>query len=393
VKLVQVSTRYPPAPGGVERHVREVSSRLVQRGHTVTAVATDLYREIPWQRLPAEVPRSETVDGVQIRRLRAFTLPGELHYPFFRRLGPTLRELAPELVHVHTYGTHHASVVHRFSRSHHVPWVITAHFHPIWSIWGGSVRHSLRRFYDREVGGRVIQNAARVIVQSREEERLMRAAGLALPPTVKIPPGYTPLPPPLAGERPFARRFKVEGPFALFVGRLASNKGLEELVQAFASMRQRVPDAELVLIGEDGGMRPTLERLVQELGVSRQVHFTGYIADEQMLASGFAEARVFVLASEYEAFGLVLLEAMAQGTPVIASRVGGIPEFVEDGKAGRLIPPKNPSAIEAALEEVWEDDSLRSRWGTYGRDQIVPQYSWDRVVDQLEALYREVRGP
>ena len=326
-----------------------------------------------------------------MRRLRAYSLPGELHYPFFRGLSRSLGEVTPEVMHVHTYGTNHAAVANRFGRKHQTPWVLTAHFHPIWSIYGGWFRHALRRFYDRRLAGRVVEGAARIIVQSREEERLMHATGLTLPPTVIIPPGYTPLPPPLAGDRPFARRFHVEGPFALFVGRLASNKGLDELVQAFARLRARVPDAELVLVGEDGGMRPALERLVATLGLAAHVHFTGFIADEQMLASGFSEARVFVLPSEYEAFGLVLLEALAQGTPVIASRVGGIPEFVEDGKAGRLISPRDPSAIESALLEVWDDPALRERWGSYGRDHIVPLYSWDRVADQLDAVYRQVR--
>lgn len=391
MKLVQVSTRYPPAPGGVERHVGEISRRLVGRGHSVTALTSDLYREIPWNRLSSEVPRDAVEDGVHVRRLRVFTLPGDLHYPFFRGLGGALASEHAEVVHVHTYGTHHAAVVARFSRRSGVPWVLTAHYHPIWSIWGGGLRHRLRRFYDRRLGGPVVASASRVIVQSHEEERLLRENGFPLPPVVIIPPGYAPLAAASATEARFSARMGIEGPFALFVGRLASNKGLDVLLAAFAQFRQREPSAKLVIVGEDGGMRPSLETQVRSLGLEPSVRFTGYLSDEGLMAAGLREARVLVLPSEYEAFGLVLLEALAQGTPVIATRVGGIPEFIEDGKAGRLVPPGNVGAVVNALEELWNDDELRRRWGEYGKSTVVPRYTWERVVDQLESVYNEVR--
>ena len=88
----------------------------------------------------------------------------------------------------------------------------------------------------------------------------------------------------------------------------------------------------------------------------------------------------------------MLLESLAQGTPVIASRVGGIPEFIEDGKAGRLIPPEDAGALAAAFGELWDDEATRMKWGIYGHDTVVPRYEWDEVVNRLEAVYREVTG-
>jgi D-inositol-3-phosphate glycosyltransferase len=147
-----------------------------------------------------------------------------------------------------------------------------------------------------------------------------------------------------------------------------------------------------VLVGADGGEQATVERQVQQLGLADRVRITGFVADESLLAAGFREARLFALPSQYEAFGLVLLESLAQGTPVIASRVGGIPEFIEDGKAGRLIPPEDAGALAAAFQELWEDEATRTRWGTYGRETVVPRYQWDRVVDRLQTVYAEVLG-
>ena len=390
MKIAQLSTRLPPGPGGVERHVAEISKRMAGRGHAVTDYATDLFQEYPWRRLGPEVRRTEFVEGVTIRRLRAWSLPGELHYPFFRGLSAALERDRPEILHVHTYGTNHAAVARRFSRRHRTPYVLTAHFHPIWSIYGGWLRHRIRGFYDRFLAGPIVADASRLVVQSQEELRLIRKNGFSLPQVVTIPPGYTPLPPPKEGEHPFADSIGVHGPFALFVGRLASNKGLPQLLQAFAGLRRTDPSATLVLVGEDGGERTRVETRITELDLGSSVRLTGFIEDERRLASAFREARLFVLPSEYEAFGLVLLEALAQGTPVVASRVGGIPEFIEEGKAGRLVAPLDAEALEKALVELWPDQTTRERLGAYGRDTVVPRYTWDRVTDRLLELYQGV---
>ncbi len=392
MRIAELSTRYPPGPGGVERHVREISTRFAARGDTVSVFTSDLYREFPIERLDLTVPREETLDGVRIHRLPVRSLPGELHYPFFRGLGRALDRDAPEIVHVHTYGTHHASVARRFSRRSSTPYVLTAHYHPIWSIEGGWLRHRIRGFYDRLLAAPVVASARALIVQSAEEERLIRENGFPLPRVVRIAPGYTPLPPPIPGDWPFARSLGLPGPFVLFTGRLASNKGFRAFLPAFARLHQHDPTASLVLVGADGGQRPTIEALAAELGIAPAVRIVGFVAEEARLAAAFREARIFVLPSEYEAFGLVLLEALAQGTPVIASRVGGIPEFIEEGRAGLLVPPGDAGALGEAMLALWDDPDRRARMGQYGRTQVVPRYTWDGVVAQLSDLFEGIVG-
>ena len=391
MKLAQLSTRFPPAPGGVERHVLEISKRLVARGHAVTALTSDLYREYPMERLGADVPRTAKTEGIRVRRLPVWSLPGDLHYPFFRGLGRALAQEAPDVVHVHTYGTNHAAVARRFSRSHRTPYVLSAHYHPIWSMEGGAVRRRIRSFYDHRLAAPIVRDASVLIVQTREEERLIRENGFPLPTVATIPPGYTPLPDPAPGDPPFGRSLGLEGPYLLFVGRLASNKGLIPLVRAFSALARHDPTASLVLVGEDGGVRAQVEAEVAQLGLGPRVRFTGFLKDDRTLAAAFRDARLFVLPSEYESFGLVLLEALAQGTPVVASRVGGIPEFIPDGSAGRLVPPGDEKALGEALLELWDDDARRRAWGAFGRTQVVPRYTWDRVVDRLLEVYQGVQ--
>jgi glycosyltransferase involved in cell wall biosynthesis len=389
VKIAQVSTRFPPGPGGVERHVAEVAVRLGGRGHRVDVYTSDLYREFPWQRLGPEVPREETRTFGAVHRLRVRSLPGPLHYPFFRGLGAALARDRPDVVHAHTYGTHQVAVARRHRRRTGTAFVLTAHFHPIWSIEGGWARHRWRAFYDRRLAGPIVRDAACVIVQTREEERLLRTLGLALPRVEIIPPGYAPLPG-VAPTGSFRSEYGVAGPYLLFVGRLASNKGLLPLVEAFSIVGRDHPDATLVLVGEDGGMRGAVEAAASRSGLGDRVRFLGHVADDAVLADAFREARFTVLPSEYEAFGLVLLESLAQGTPVIASRVGGIPEFVPDGRAGLLVPPNDPGELARAIERLWTDETLARQLGTFGREHVVPVYTWDHLVERLEVLYEDV---
>ena len=215
---------------------------------------------------------------------------------------------------------------------------------------------------------------------------------MPLPPTIVLPPGYSPLPAPPEDGTPFAREFGLNGPFLLFVGRLASNKGLLTLVEAFAPLARRDPSATLVLVGADGGMAELVDRRSRELGLTGRVRRLGHLTDERLLASGYREARALVLPSEYEAFGLVILEAMAQGTPVIASRVGGIPEIVEDGRTGLLTPPGATGAVAEAIGRLWDDRELARRLGEAGRTTVVPRYRWEAVAEALEHVYREVVG-
>lgn len=389
MKVAQLSTRYPPGPGGVERHVAELAPRLGALGHRVDVYTSDLYREFPWERLPESIPRDETTAFGAVHRQRVWSLPGELHYPFFRHLVEALARDRPEVVHAHTYGTHQVTLARRHHRRFGTPFVMTAHFHPIWSIEGGWLRHRLRGFYDRRIGGRVVGDAAAVIVQTHEEERLLRSLGFALPSVVVVPPGYAA---PIDNPRPgaFAERFGVGGPFVLFVGRLASNKGLLELVEAFARVAKDRPSASLVVVGEDGGMRARVEDRVRALGLERRVRLLGHLRETSLLTAAYREARLTVLPSEYEAFGLVLLESLAQGTPVVASRVGGIPEVVEDGRAGILVPPRSPGPLAAALARLLDDPDLARRIGEYGREEVVPRYSWEALARRVDALYREV---
>jgi glycosyltransferase involved in cell wall biosynthesis len=182
----------------------------------------------------------------------------------------------------------------------------------------------------------------------------------------------------------------------LFVGRLVERKGVTHLVQA---MRELPGDlnARLVIVGE-GPERESLERQVAAAGLTGRVELRGRIPHEE-LERAYATADVFVLPAivdsrgDTEGLGVVLLEAMSHGVPVIASRVGGIPDIVVDGEAGLLVPPGNAGALAAAIERIARDSALAERLGAAGVRRLREQFSWEAVTRRYLDVYASLVNP
>ena len=156
--------------------------------------------------------------------------------------------------------------------------------------------------------------------------------------------------------------------YLLFVGRLRIRKGVEILLEALALLRSRLPELRLLVAG-DGEQGPALERKVMSLGLTDRVRFLGRCSAGEVREL-LAGARALVVPSIYEGMPLVILEAMEASVPVIASRVSGIPEVVEDGVTGWLVPAENVDQLARALAEVWRDPDESSRRGAAGRDRL-----------------------
>lgn len=173
----------------------------------------------------------------------------------------------------------------------------------------------------------------------------------------------------------------------LAVGRLEIQKDYPTLLRAFVRVSSVSPLAQLRIAGQ-GPLREDLQVLVSNLGIAERVRFLGVRADIPDLLSA---ADAFVLSSAWEGLPNVVMEALAAGKPVVATRVGGVPELVEEGKSGFLVPPKDPEALARAMLRLM-DLSLeeRLRMGERGRRHIEENYSLERVVDQWEALYKEL---
>ncbi|MBI4468723.1 MAG: glycosyltransferase family 4 protein, partial [Acidobacteria bacterium] len=174
-------------------------------------------------------------------------------------------------------------------------------------------------------------------------------------------------------------------------GALTPAKGHEDLIRAAKAVTDSIPNAEFAIAGSDPEPgRPTasrLETLIREFRIEDRFRI---LPPAQPLRVFLNQLDVFVLPSWNEAFSLVLIEAMAAGLAVIATEVGGPSEIVRHDETGILVPPKNPARISAAVESLLGDASRRLRLGAAARTDVLARFNFDRALDQVEALYREV---
>jgi len=288
------------------------------------------------------------------------------------RLVRFLRAEHFDLVHVHLFPANYFAAWASL-RVTDVPWIYTEH-----SMWNRRRRFLALRALERIIYSRferivaVSESVARSLIQ------WLPSVGpkvRVIPNGVLLPPGYPNRLPGSVGDRATI----------LFVGRLEYVKGVDVLLRALAALP---PSVTLWLAGA-GAQRAQLEQLADTLGISDRVKFLGFRTDVQQL---MIEADCLVLPSRWEGLPMVVLEAMAGGTPVVASAVGGIPEVIEDGVTGWLVPPEDPASLAQALITALGDSDRRRRICDAARARVAASYSIDVMAQRTLALYAEVLG-
>jgi glycosyltransferase involved in cell wall biosynthesis len=175
-------------------------------------------------------------------------------------------------------------------------------------------------------------------------------------------------------------------PVLLFVGWLIREKGVFDLIEAARILRDRGSNFVLKLVGPFHGHEPAVRAQISAAGLGKVIEALGAISSREGIITLYQRADVFVLPSWAEGLPVAVLEAMASGLPVVASRVGGVPDLVEDGVSGFLIPPRDPSALAVALERLIVDPDSRSRMGRAARAKVESSFSNDAFIRGVLAL-------
>jgi glycosyltransferase involved in cell wall biosynthesis len=279
------------------------------------------------------------------------------------------REFKPDLVHVHYAGGFGL-------------WGARCDFAPVLtSVWGSDIvnlPHDLiHRFHIR----RVLRKSTRVTATSA----YLRRACVSVCPDVSekidvIPFGVV-IP-------AYAAPMPAEPVRLCFIKLHRPIYGPDVLLRALASVRVKMPDIELTLAGA-GEMTPRLRRMTLELGLDGNVEFVGLIPHVKIY-SLLQEHHIMVMPSREEAFGVAVLEAAACGRPVIASRVGGVPEVLRDGETGLLVPPGDEAALAEAILRLARDLETCRRMGEAGRSFVQKKYLWENSLDRMTRLYESI---
>ncbi len=376
-RVLLLPSAYLPNVGGIEEVTRRLAAGLTARGVDAWIVTN---------RWPDDLPQSERVEGIAVRRL-AFHLPAANASQAVRFLTGSplavaqLRAFArahrPQVVHVLGAGPN-AAYVALLQRTLRAPVVLGTHGELSGDAHGAFDRSTTLRLALR----RLCATAAAVTAPSaytlRELERTFAVHGRS----EVIANGVD------VDELASGTARTDLGRYVVSVGRLVPQKGFPTVLEAFARARSRLGGRRLVIAGE-GPERARLEVEIARLGLADAVVLLGAVAREELPAL-LRGADAFVLASTHEAFGLAALEAMAAGVPVVASDVGGIPEFAVDGQSALLVPVGDPVMLAGALERATSDDVGRTL--AAGGRAVAASHTWAAVVDRHIGLYERIAG-
>ncbi len=382
MKVVHVTLRFD-APGGVETNVRELARRQRAAGDEVEVFASDLYDEASWDRRTGYAP---TVDGVPVRRFPVHRrLIPRFHLPLFVGLIDALSASDADVIHAHSHRYGHVLQAAAVAGHLEIPLVISTSYHPA-DRRESARNRAILRLVDVGFGMTAYRVARAIVVQSELERGLV--AEFAPRDRIRIVPPGVDLDEWSHPAQDSVGTLALPDRYVLYVGRIASNKGLPHLVEALA----RLPVGsrpDLVLMGSDWGEGPSLRELAQRRGISGSVRFLGHVPDRATYRAVLRRAEAMVLPSEWEAYGFVLLEAMAAGTPIVATSVGAVPEVLDHGRRGLLVPYGDPEALATAIRSIRADPAGAAQRAAVGREHVLG-LDWSESARRFRDLYREV---
>lgn len=408
---------YYPWVGGSQRFFQEISERLAAAGHRVTVATTDAAElEHFWSagRRTAG-PAVETRNGVTVRR---FPVRRRLSHPLLfsaYRWGmallsswpldttPLLRRLAcftprlPEFESFLERGAPPCDVVHganitldfmlhpalAFARRRGRPFVVTPLTHP-----GAPGQQRVQRYYTMRQQLAILRQADAVITMTPLESDFLAARGVPRERLYSTGAGVNPAEVTGGDGRRFRRRYGLEGPIVFSIGTLAYDKGTGHTVEAMRRLWAGGSAAWLVLAGQAlSPMRDYLERLPAE--ARRRLLVLGPVDDEEkrdLLAAG----DLFCQPSCTDSFGIVYLEAWANGRPVIGARAGGVPAVIVDGVDGCLVDFGDVEGLAQTIARLLELPGLREEMGRRGQAKVQREMTWERVFQRVQGVYEAV---
>ncbi|MGI8761702.1 MAG: glycosyltransferase family 4 protein [Jatrophihabitantaceae bacterium] len=387
VRVLMLTWEYPPlVVGGLGRHVEALARELVAAGHDVRVVTRGEAAEVVDERRDGVRVRRAALDpiaiGFTVETLLAWSQAAE--HALVRAAVPLVRRWRPDVVHAHDWLVAQSAVtVAEYSRA---PLVSTIHATEAGRHQGwlpaplNRAIHSVERWL-------VHRSAAILTCSNAMHDETTHLFELRPEQVSVVPNGIDAnrWQVPQAARAAMRVRFDGTGPFVVFAGRLVHEKGLQTVLDAVRPLRAKHPGLRLVVAGT-GGYEAQLRERCRRLRIVRAVQWLGFVPEAQ-LAAVLGAADAVVVASLYEPFGLVALEAAAAGTPLVVSETGGLVDLVAGGVAAGSFPAGDAAALAAAVTAVLDDPDAARRASAHAERVIRRDYTWAAVAARTAAVY------
>lgn len=365
MKIAITIPLFPPKwLAGMEIATYNIAKHLARMGHEVHVITA----------LDEGLPKESMEEGFHVHRIfwRKIRFVGVIS--FWAKVFLILRKVNPDIIHAQSIGICiPAFIAKKLLRKPYV-------------VWGRGSDVYLPGKFIKSISKLVLKNANMVIALTDDMKREMQK--ICSRDVSVIPNGIDSERFENLSRESIRKKLKIEDneKIITFVGTLRPVKGLKYLIKAMKFMIEENKNVKLMLVG-DGEEREELESLVEDFGLKERVEFIGRVQNEE-IPQYLVTSDVFVLPSLSEGFPVTILEAMASELPIVATKVGGLPEIIKDGENGFLVEPKYPEKIAEMVLLVLGNDELRERISKKNKEK-AKDYSWDCVVEQLECIYKE----
>ena len=377
--------------GGVVRGIKgwteyALAKKLVDRGHDVTVLTSSSVMKLH------EAKKRENIDGIDVRRFNPY-LPTSLAYMLRNDFDVINAHFMGFMASISSYAVirkklNDVPIVHNVMGLYHDPYIVKSIDDPLsYPIMYGNMQRKfpmnplrLKNWFSHlPLFGSDIVGA----LTNWEMEEIMKFG--VDKEKVRLMPIGVDLGIFRKNKGNFRKKYGVDGKMILFVGQPIPRKGPEYLVRSMKYVIEKFPECKCVFIGYKPNAE--IEKLCHELGLENNIMFIGFLEEEDKI-DAYKEADVFVMPTLYEGFGIVFVEAMASGCPIITTNVAGVPEIVEDRKNGLLVKPKDETAIAKAVIKILSEKKMASKFSE-NNIKKARLYDWNKLVNLYEECFED----
>jgi glycosyltransferase involved in cell wall biosynthesis len=393
MKIVQFTIRFLPSEGGTERATYYLCRELALNGHQVSIVTANAnnfskdkvisnYKILKYQ--TANYLSTETIDDITVYR-----------YPYLiSNNSPPI--FSPSLVtfNVSNFDIIHLQGVNMTSSFSILSLLVTLKGRRFVATTHGIAEFSVRSNFEKLFVTRLyLKRAEKIIALCQYESNMLLQLGISPEKIVIIPNGVDlnrfKCKPSVERITELKKKYRLAKYVMICVGRVASNKGFESLIEAAIAFRN--DDVSFVIVGPsvDAVYLRKLKSLIDYYGLNKKFVLTGWVPDTEIVDLLFL-SDIFVFPSIIDTFGLVNLDAMAAGKPVVASSTGGVSEIVQHGKTGIIVTPGDSLELSKAIRKLLDDKELRDFMGLNGQRVVKEKFSWEKICSETITVYQNI---
>ncbi len=366
--------------GGTASLISRLAEAQSAKGHEVSLYTSDF----GWEDRDAD-----SLKGVKVRVFPSRAHPGNF-FLMPGMIGAAKKDLRGyDIVHLHCARSFQNVVIHHYARRYGIPYVVDAHGSTPRSANGRGPTWALKHCFDFVIGKRIMEDAAKVIAETKVgaaeyQELAVHDEQIVIIPGLLTVTEFNELPP----RGIFRQKHNLgDKPIVMFLGRIHAIKGLNFLVEGFALLAKSRDDVTLVIVGPDDGHKPHLEMLIQKLGLSNRVLFTGFLGGTDKL-SALVDADVVVQTSVFEQGAWAPFEAVLCGTPIIVTKHTGSGEDVRNIDAGYLVEYDNKAELAGLMTYVLNNREEARKKTLKAKQTIKNELSLERGLERYDSLYQ-----